>query len=215
MSAEKRRDPVATVEALVGRDDAETVDRLVQIYSKWAAYPETLEARKLALAALLRHPDARIGLEAVLTAVEGDQTRRAQDPMWPALVGGVAKLWNATTFPMGRDRYYIEERANLPLNLNVTDRRTHSTTVYISSASINPPTPAGPRPAPFDGPSPTALPEDVLEPGRGRGRHPPTCGGGRGEKGAPGDPLAPPPPLRRKTKRRRPPPSPGRTGEKE
>src|SRR6476646_5141220 len=97
MSPEKRRDPVATVEALVGRDDAETLDRLVQIYSKWAAYPETLEARKLALAALLRHPDPRIGLEAVLTAVEGDQTRRAQDPMWPTLVGGVAKLWNATT----------------------------------------------------------------------------------------------------------------------
>jgi hypothetical protein len=111
LSAESRRDPVATVSSLVGRNDPETMHELVEIYSKWASYPETLQARKMALGALLAHPDPRIGLEAVLTAVEGDQTRRGQDPMWSTLVSSVAKLLNATTFQMGRDRYYIEERA--------------------------------------------------------------------------------------------------------
>lgn len=111
VSKDKRRDPAAYVRRFVGKEDAESINQLVQIYSKWAPYPETIEARKLAVNALLAHPNVNVALEAVLTAVDGDQTRKEQDPMWRYLVQGVSKMWDSVTFPLGRDRMYIEERA--------------------------------------------------------------------------------------------------------
>ena len=110
-SKETRRDPVAFVSRFVGKADAASMNELVQIYSKWARYPETLDARKMAVEALLAHPNINVGLEAVLAAVEADPTRKEQDPMWPHLVRNVTKLWDAVTFSTGRDRMYIEERA--------------------------------------------------------------------------------------------------------
>jgi hypothetical protein len=104
-------DPVGYVKLLAKSDDPATMNELMQVYSKWAAYPETVEARRLALATMLRNENAKVAMDAVLTAVEGDQTPRDQDPLWPDLVKGVSKLWNAMTFQVGRDQVYVDERA--------------------------------------------------------------------------------------------------------
>jgi hypothetical protein len=106
-------DPVGTVTRLAARHDPAAVSELIQIYGRWAAasdMPGALEARKLALQALLSHPSVDIGLQAVLAAVEMDQTPRQQDPMWPYLVHGVASLWDAVTITRGRDLAMIETR---------------------------------------------------------------------------------------------------------
>lgn len=110
LSPEKMRDPVAYIASLKGKEDSGSVNQLIQAYSKWSPYPETLKARRLALRTMLGHPNVGVALEAVLNAVEADQTPRDHDPMWPDLVKGVASLWDAVTFQLGRDRVYLEER---------------------------------------------------------------------------------------------------------
>lgn len=106
----RTRDPVAYVKRFVGREDSASINELITIFTKWAAFPDALEARKQAALGILRHPDAAIAMEAILMAVDGDQTRREQDPLWRDLVKETAKLWNAVTFPMARNRLYIDER---------------------------------------------------------------------------------------------------------
>jgi hypothetical protein len=110
LSQEKMRDPVAYIASLKGKEDSDSINQLIQAYSRWAPYPETLEARKLALRTMLAHPNVGVALESVLTAVEADQTPRDHDPVWPELVKGVSSLWDGVTFQLGRDRVYLEER---------------------------------------------------------------------------------------------------------
>jgi hypothetical protein len=65
---------------------------------------------RAAIRALLGHPNTRVGLEATLNAVAADRTPRAQDPMWPDLVQGVSKMWDAVTINHGRDMVMLEQR---------------------------------------------------------------------------------------------------------
>jgi hypothetical protein len=107
----KLPDPMAYVRARAGRADVETVKELIGAYGKWSPREDALEARKAVIDGLLKHPDVRVGVEAVLTAVEADQTPRALDPMWPYLVQSLASVWDAVTFKFGRDLVQIESRA--------------------------------------------------------------------------------------------------------
>jgi hypothetical protein len=109
----RKTDPEGYVAAVIagGTDNPQAVGRLMEVYTKWAGAPETTEARRMALKALLKHPNPKVGLESVLTAVHGDQTPREQDPLWQDLVKGVAPLWDKVTFPFGRDALALEERA--------------------------------------------------------------------------------------------------------
>jgi len=103
-------DPVAYVKQRAAQDDPTTINELVQAYGAWASRPDAREARTEIVNKLLAHPDIRVGLEALLTAVQSDQTPKPVDPMWPALVEAVAARWDAVTFPMGRDMVALEER---------------------------------------------------------------------------------------------------------
>lgn len=103
-------DPVKYVEARSGKEDADSVKDLVTAYGAWAERSDAMEARQMALKALLAQPNVKVAVESVLTAVEKDPTPRAMDPMWPHLVKGMASLWDAITFKYGRDRIYLETR---------------------------------------------------------------------------------------------------------
>jgi hypothetical protein len=108
----KTGDLMGSVSRLAARHDQLAVNELIQIYGRGASdTPEALEARRMALQALLAHPNVEVGLQAVLSAVAMDQTPKRQDPMWPHLVRGVASLWNAVTITRGRDLVMIEKRA--------------------------------------------------------------------------------------------------------
>jgi len=104
-------DPAGYVAARAGRDDPEAVKELVDAYGKWTDRADALEARKLAVKTMLAHPNIKVGVEAVLAAVDSDQTPRALDPMWPYLVQSVAATWDAMTFSFGRDLVQMETRA--------------------------------------------------------------------------------------------------------
>ncbi len=104
-------DRVGYVSTFAGREDPVAVNELIHAYGKWAGDPGTLDARRLAFRTLLHHPNIKIGLEAVLMAVEQDQTPREQDPMWADLVRGIASVWDAVTIKLGRDLVLIETRA--------------------------------------------------------------------------------------------------------
>jgi hypothetical protein len=104
-------DPVAYVRQRATQDDPTTVNELMQAYGAWASRPDAQEARKEIVSKLLAHPDFRVGLEALLTAVQSDQTPKLMDPMWPTLVEAIAPRWDAVTFSMGRDMVALEERA--------------------------------------------------------------------------------------------------------
>lgn len=103
-------DPIGYVKSRTGKEDAASVKDLVTAYGEWAQRPDAMEARKLALHALLAQPSVKVAVESVLLAVENDPTPRAMDPMWPSLVKGMASLWDAITFQFGRDRIYLETR---------------------------------------------------------------------------------------------------------
>jgi hypothetical protein len=103
-------DPRGYVALRAGREDGNTFGELVQAYGAWASRPDALEARKMIVKALLGHPDIRVGLEALMAAVQSDQTPKALDPMWPTLVEELSSHWDAVTFPFARDQVAIEER---------------------------------------------------------------------------------------------------------
>jgi hypothetical protein len=103
-------DPDSYVAARIGHEDPNSVKDLIEAYGKWAPRPETLEARKAAMHALLTQPSVKVAVESVMRAVEEDPTPRAMDPMYPYLVDGLASLWDGVTFQFGRDRMFIETR---------------------------------------------------------------------------------------------------------
>jgi hypothetical protein len=103
-------DPVSYVSARAGKEDPATFNELVKAYGAWSSRPDALEARRQIVTALLAHPDIRIGLEALMTAVVSDQTPKVMDPMWPTLVQAVASHWDAVTFSLGRDMVALEDR---------------------------------------------------------------------------------------------------------
>jgi len=104
-------DPIAYVKLRAAQDDPTTINELVQAYGLWASRSDAQDARREIVTKLLAHPDMRVGLEALLTAVQSDQTPKTLDPMWPTLVEAVGARWDAVTFPMGRDMVALEERA--------------------------------------------------------------------------------------------------------
>jgi len=103
-------DPSSYVSARAGKEDPATLSELVKAYDVWASRSDALEARREIVTALLAHPDLRVGMEALMTAVAADQTPKAMDPMWPTLVQAVASRWDAVTFSFGRDMVALEDR---------------------------------------------------------------------------------------------------------
>jgi hypothetical protein len=101
-------DPLAFVEARMGRDDAQSITDLVQAYAAWASRGDALEARRLIVKQFIEHPNMKVGLEALLRAVALDTTPRRQDPLWNDLVNRVGGLWDAATIAWARDLVHIE-----------------------------------------------------------------------------------------------------------
>jgi hypothetical protein len=96
-------DPMAYVQARVGKDDTTALSELVNAYAAWASRGDALEARRLIVKQLLEGPNPKVGFEALLQAVALDTTPRKQDPLWRELVEGVGRQWNAVSYPAGRD----------------------------------------------------------------------------------------------------------------
>jgi hypothetical protein len=90
--------------------NANNVTELIAAYGAWARRGDALEARKAIVKALLSHDNLHVGLQALLAAVERDQTPRSNDPMWSALVTGVGRLWDAVSLRYGRDLVHLESR---------------------------------------------------------------------------------------------------------
>jgi hypothetical protein len=107
----KTADPMAFVAERKGKADPRAVKELIDAYGKWADRPDALDARKEVIATLLAHDNVKIALEAVLAAVDADQTPRGQDPVWPYLVQSLSKTWDAMTIKLGLDRLQLETRA--------------------------------------------------------------------------------------------------------
>jgi hypothetical protein len=103
-------DPTAYVRLRSDTTRTENVDQLIQAYGAWVSRPDAGDARREIIRALVGHKEYKVGLEALLRAVETDQTPRKHDPMWGELVRNVASLWNADTFSYGRDLVMIEDR---------------------------------------------------------------------------------------------------------
>jgi hypothetical protein len=101
-------DPMAYVQARVGKDDTTAIAELIQAYAAWGSRGDALEARRLIVKQFLENPNPQVGLEAMLKAVALDTTPRKQDPLWQDLVQAVAGQWNAMTFPARRDLVYTE-----------------------------------------------------------------------------------------------------------
>jgi hypothetical protein len=101
-------DPMAFVQARVGREDSEVITDLIQAYAAWGARGDALEARRLIVKTFVEDADLKVGLEALLKAVAMDTTPRRQDPLWHDLVKQVGGLWNAVTIAWGRDLVHIE-----------------------------------------------------------------------------------------------------------
>jgi hypothetical protein len=103
-------DPSAYVKDRANPENPANVSDLIVAYGAWASRSDALEARKSIVHALLDHPNITVGLQALLKAVESDQTPKAMDPLWPTLVEAVSARWDAVTFSLGRDLVALEER---------------------------------------------------------------------------------------------------------
>lgn len=103
-------DPMAYVTARKDLDRSDNIEQLIQAYGAWASRGDATEARATIVSTLMSHPRVQVGLEALLRAVDGDQTPRKHDPMWNELVSRVAARWDAETFPYGRDLVHLETR---------------------------------------------------------------------------------------------------------
>lgn len=101
-------DPMAYVQARVGKEDATAIGELVNAYAAWASRRDALDARRLIVKQLLGMANGQVGLEALLKAVGLDTTPRNQDPLWQGLVEGVARQWDSTTYAWGRDLVHTE-----------------------------------------------------------------------------------------------------------
>lgn len=103
-------DPASYVTARADTQNSANLNELIVAYGVWASRSDATEARKSIVKALLSHGNLQVGLEALLTAVESDQTPREKDPMWPELVAKVGSVWDAVTFRYGRDLAQLESR---------------------------------------------------------------------------------------------------------
>ena len=96
-------DPVAYVQARMGKEDTTALSELVNAYAAWASRGDAQEARRLIVKQFLENANPKIGFEALLQAVALDPTPRKQDPLWRDLVEGVGRHWNPLSYPAGRD----------------------------------------------------------------------------------------------------------------
>jgi hypothetical protein len=103
-------DPMAYVRARSDASSSANLEELIAAYDAWVSRADALEARRTIVKTLLGHPNLQVRLEALLRAVEGDQTPREADPLWRDLVREVAAGWDAETFKYGRDLVQIETR---------------------------------------------------------------------------------------------------------
>lgn len=101
---------LAHVSQLTQRRDSVAISELIQTYGRLASDPGSVPARQEIVKAFLSHPDHEVGVGALLKAVEGDQTPRSQDPMWPFLVSSLGSFWDANTVARGRDLVLLESR---------------------------------------------------------------------------------------------------------
>src|SRR5437868_3123951 len=81
-SARAAPDPEHYVRLRADVMNATQVGELVQAYGVWAARPDALDARREIVRLLVGHPNLQVGVEALLSAVDADQTPRRSDPMW-------------------------------------------------------------------------------------------------------------------------------------
>jgi hypothetical protein len=103
-------DPLGYVRARVDVNNSGNLGDLVGAYGAWVTRADALPARRAIITALLGHPNLQAGLEALLAAVEADQTPREHDPLWNDLVQAVAGRWRADTLRLGRDMLMLEQR---------------------------------------------------------------------------------------------------------
>lgn len=101
---------LARVSQLTQRRDSVAFSELIKTYGQLANDPGAVPARKEIVKTFLAHPDREVGLGALLKAVDGDQTPRTQDPMWPYLVQSVGQLWDGNSVSRGRDLVLLESR---------------------------------------------------------------------------------------------------------
>jgi hypothetical protein len=103
-------DPMNYVRLRSDPQSSANLEELITAYDAWASRADALAARRAIIKTLLGHPSLPVRLEALLRAVEGDQTPREADPLWRELVREVAAQWDADTFKYGRDLVQIETR---------------------------------------------------------------------------------------------------------
>jgi hypothetical protein len=108
--ARQAPDPMGYVLRRSDPRSAGNLEDLIQAYALWVSRADALEARRAIVRTLLGHPSLQVRLEALLRAVEADQTPKEQDPLWRDLVREVAALWDAESFRYGRDLVQIETR---------------------------------------------------------------------------------------------------------
>lgn len=103
-------DPLAYVAARADTTRSGNLDQLIQAYGAWASRPDAIDARREIVRILAGHSSVQVAVEALLRAVETDQTPRRHDPLWGELVRHLAARWDAETFPYGRDLVQLETR---------------------------------------------------------------------------------------------------------
>lgn len=91
---------------------SEAEEKLVRAYGEWASDPGAVEARKVALAALLNEPQLAKKLSNVLKAVDASKVPPERDPLWSPLVESIATLWTGENLNRGRDLAMSENRDN-------------------------------------------------------------------------------------------------------
>lgn len=98
------------VSALARAAEHGAAPQLVAAYDDWAAEPDALAARKLALDALFSEPNVPKKLSSVLAAVEADPTPPERDPLWQPLVASLADVWRGDVLSHGLDLMIAETR---------------------------------------------------------------------------------------------------------
>jgi hypothetical protein len=86
-------------------------EKLAQAYAEWAPDPDAVDARAVALGALLNEPQLAKKLSLVLNAVNASKVPPEQDPLWHRLVESVATLFAGDNFDKGRDLMMMEQRS--------------------------------------------------------------------------------------------------------
>jgi hypothetical protein len=102
--------PMRYVRARSDAESSANLEELIAAYDAWVSRADALEARRAIIKTLLGHPSLQVRLEALLRAVDADQTPREADPLWRDLVRAVAAGWDADNFKYGRDLVQIETR---------------------------------------------------------------------------------------------------------